>query len=122
MYEIDPSLSPTLPDQARRQDSMYNVSPDVTMLQLNQGTWQKDKVARTFRKTLLLPRLLWIRKDFTMVDIHKYVFKHLRFCFSEWIEWTDPETTRRPKQGGVDLRQMVPFPYTAADGSRITRA
>lgn len=46
MYEIDPSLNPTLPDQARRQDSMYNISPDVTMLQLNQGTWQKGKVDR----------------------------------------------------------------------------
>ena len=41
MYEIDPSLQPTLPDQARRQDSMYNVSDEVTYLQLNQGIWQK---------------------------------------------------------------------------------
>ena len=58
-----------------------------------------------------------------MVDLHKYVFKHLRYCFSEWIEWTDPNTTRQPKQGqATDLRQMIPFPYTAADGSRVTRA
>ena len=59
-----------------------------------------------------------------MIDIHKYVFKHLRFCFSEWIEWTDPETTRQPKKGAVaDLRQMVPFPFTATPGGpRITKA
>ena len=69
------------------------------MLQLNQGIWQKqinNRIA-SFNKTLLLPRLLWVRTDFTMVDLHKYVFKHLRYCFSEWIEWTDPETTRTPK-------------------------
>ena len=124
MYEIDPSLRPTLPDQARRQDSMYNVSDEVTYLQLNQGIWQKqinNRIAN-FTKTLLLPRLLWVRTDFTMVDLHKYVFKHLRYCFSEWIEWTDPETTRAPKPCNFDLRQMVQFPYTAEDGSRLTRA
>ena len=32
LYEIDPALSPSLPDQAMRQDSMYNVAADVTML------------------------------------------------------------------------------------------
>ena len=32
MYEIDPALSPSLPDQAMRQDAMYNVDKDVTML------------------------------------------------------------------------------------------
>lgn len=32
MYQIDPNLNPTLPDQARRLDGMYNVSADVSML------------------------------------------------------------------------------------------
>ena len=123
MYQIDPTLNPILPDQARRQDGMYNVSPDVTMLQLNMGVWEKGKVDRQYRKNLILPRLLWVRKDFTMIDLHKYVFKQLRFCFSEWIEWTNPETTRQPKKGATfDLRRMIPFPYKAADGSNITKA
>jgi len=39
MYEIDPALNPSLPNQAMRQDSMYNVDPDVTMLQLNMTSW-----------------------------------------------------------------------------------
>lgn len=41
MYQIDPSLNPSLPDQARRQDGMYNISQDVTMLQLNMAIWNK---------------------------------------------------------------------------------
>lgn len=39
LFEIDPALNPSLPDQAMRQDSMYNVAPDVTMLQLNMMSW-----------------------------------------------------------------------------------
>ena len=42
LYEIDPSLAASLPHQARRQDGMYNVPDDVTMLQLNLGVWAKD--------------------------------------------------------------------------------
>lgn len=32
MYEINPALNPQLPAQAMRQDAMYNVGEDVTML------------------------------------------------------------------------------------------
>lgn len=32
MYAIDPVLSPGLPDQARRQDAIYNMDKDVTIL------------------------------------------------------------------------------------------
>ena len=92
------------------------------MLQLNFGIWIRDGLSESMTKRLLLPRLLWIRTDSTMQDLHKFVFKHLRFCFAEWIDWTDPDTTRVPKEGVADLRKMIPFPYTAEDGSRITKA
>ena len=46
MYEIDPALEPSLPDQAMRQDAMYSVSPDITMLQLNISAWEKDQYSR----------------------------------------------------------------------------
>ena len=32
LYEIDPRLNPSMPDQAVRMDNMYNVRPDVTMM------------------------------------------------------------------------------------------
>ena len=45
LYEIDPALAASLPHQARRQDGMYNVPEDVTMLQLNLGFWVKDNIS-----------------------------------------------------------------------------
>ena len=39
MYEIDPELQPSLPAQAMRQDAMYNVPADTTMLQLCMAKW-----------------------------------------------------------------------------------
>ena len=42
LYEIDPALNPSLHKQAMRQDSMYNVPFDYSMLQMNVACWQRD--------------------------------------------------------------------------------
>ena len=42
LFEIDPALSPSLPTQSAKDDQMYNISQDVTMLQLNIQGWVKS--------------------------------------------------------------------------------
>lgn len=45
-----------------RQDSMYNVSPEVTMLQLQIAVWGQAQYGQV-TKNALLPRLLWVKKE-----------------------------------------------------------
>ena len=73
---------------------MYNISNDVTLLQLNLGIWQKEQYSNRMQKTAMLPRLMWVNKEINMKELHMQVFKHLRQVFSEWADWTHPETTR----------------------------
>lgn len=93
-----------------RQDSMYNISNDVTMLQLNLGIWAKEQYSNRLIKSAMLPRMMWVRKDIDMKQLHMSVFTHLRQVFSEWADWTHPETTRTPK-GNVNLRNLIEFPF-----------
>lgn len=123
LYEIDPALEPSLPDKAMRQDSMYNVSPDVTMLQLNLAVWTQDKHSNEDTKMQHLPRLLWVNKSQTLKELHLTIFKHLRHVFAEWADWSDPNSTRESR-GKVNLRDIIPFPYRlgGSDGAQMTRA
>lgn len=77
---------------------MYNVPADVTMLQINMATWQKNKYG-DMDKTTMLPRLLWVRKQATLKELHLTVFRTLRQVFAEWASWADPDSTREVKQG-----------------------
>lgn len=45
----------------------------------------------------MLPRLLWVRKDMTMKELHFTVFKAIRQVFSEWASFADPNSTREIK-------------------------
>lgn len=78
---------------------MYNVPADVTMLQLNMASWVKTKYADRMEKTTMLPRLLWVKRDMTLKELHMTVFKTLRQVFSEWASWADPDCTRELKTG-----------------------
>ena len=80
------------------------------MLQLNLSNWIPTRTGGMENK-LILPRLIWVRKDITMKELHFTVFKHLRHVFTEWADWSHPQTKRAPKQNGVDLRQLIGFPY-----------
>lgn len=48
-------------------------------------------------KQSMLPRLLWVRKDMTMKELHFEVFKTLRQVFSEWVSFADQNSTRQFK-------------------------
>ena len=107
MYEIPASLNPSLPNQAMRQDAMYNISPDYTMLQLQIACWQQAQY-RGMEKNLSLPRLLWVTKKQTLKQLHMTIFKHVRYIFSEWADITDPDTKRTVKN---NLRNLIAFPF-----------
>ena len=123
MYEIDPSLNPSLPSQAMRADGMYGVSDEVTMLQLNIAIWQKSNSygSSSFVKEPMLPRLLWVRKDQSLKDLHLSVFKHIRYGFSEWVDWSHPASERTSKDGKNSLRNIIAFPYRLDENEPITR-
>ena len=65
----------------------------------------------TMDKQSMLPRLLWVRKDMTMKELHFAVFKQLRQVFSEWASFADPNTTRDIKPEQEKLRQIIEFPF-----------
>lgn len=50
------------------------------------------------------------------------IFKHIRFVFSEWVDWSHPESERVTKQDKRLLKQLVPFPYRRNEGdSQLTK-
>ena len=113
LYEIDPELNPKLPQQAVRQDAMYSVSKDMTMLQLNLEV--ASPINPNNRETTI-PRLLWVRKDITMKELHFKIFKQMRYCFSEWAHLSHPDTNVKS-----DLRRLK-FPYRKnPDDPQMTR-
>ena len=73
---------------------MYNVPDDVTMLQLNMSFWVTTEEEKSYERTTTLPRLLWVRLDMSLKDLHKEVFKSMRYTFSEWAYWSDKDCTR----------------------------
>jgi hypothetical protein len=44
------------------------------------------------RRKATLPRMFWVKKTWTMQELHKYVFKKCRFWLSDWADATDPES------------------------------
>jgi len=74
------------------------------------ASWGHDKETNKMSKNSLIPRLLWVRKDSTMKDLHFEIFKHMRFVFSEWADWSHPDTSRTPTKDN-DLTKLPPFPY-----------
>ena len=64
---------------------------------------------------------MWVRKDINMKQLHMSVFKHLRQVFSEWADWTHPETARTPKPGAVSLRNLIEFPYRVKEDEQMTK-
>ena len=70
----------------------------------------------------MLPRLLWFNTATNMKDLHLQVFQSLRYVFSEWADWKDPDSTR-PVVGDTQkqLRKMIDFPLEK-DGKPMTKA
>ena len=90
---------------------MYGISNEYTMCMLDWTKWIKTKYSDELKE--YLPRMLWLKKSWNMQEVHRYVFKVVRHCLSEWVDWADPQTTREPaKDAKRDLRDhMIEFPY-----------
>ena len=104
---------------------MYNVSSDYTMCMLNIQQWKHNRyMGNTFEKSGFLPRMLWLKKDWTLRELHQYVFKTVRMCLQEWVDWADPETERKPKDPSKsDLRRsLIEFPYRINPDKPMTKA
>ena len=42
--------------------------------------------------------------------------------FSEWADWTHPDTTRQPKPGAaINLRNLIEFPYRLKEGQQMSK-
>ena len=98
LYEIDPELCPSLPSENKPNDNLYNISNEYTMIQV-----EMENIEKSARKGTL-PRMFWVKKSWTMQELHKYVFKKSRFWLSDWADLTDPESKRmdeEPKMKGL---------------------
>lgn len=64
----------------------------------------------------MLPRLLWVDKTWTLKQLHAYVFDFIKEVISDWVDWKDPATEKKPKSSGDDLRtELIEFPYRPTD-------
>ena len=47
----------------------------------------------------------------------------MRMCLQEWVDWTDPNTERKPKdQKSKDLRRtLIEFPYRLDEETPLTK-
>ena len=91
---------------------MYGISDEYTMCMMDLAKWAKNKYGQTELKTFL-PRMLWMKKSWTMQEAHRFVFKRIRHVLSEWADWADPASTKAPKKEGVrNLKDhIIEFPY-----------
>ena len=76
-------------------------------------------------KAGFLPRMLWIKKSWTLQELHLYVFKVMRMCLQEWVNWTDPnkeETTESTTTKKRDLsKTLIEFPYRLDEETPLTK-
>ena len=61
----------------------------------------------------MLPRMMWMNKQWTLKDLHLKVFEYLRQVFAEWLEYH--EKAARGEQN--DFRGLVDFPF----GNELTK-
>ena len=106
-----------------KTDKLYNVSNEYTMCMLNIQQWSKNRISGRPEKAGFLPRMLWVKKSWTLQELHLYVFKVMRMCLQEWADWTDPNTERKPKDANKkDLRKsLIEFPYRLDEETPLTK-
>ena len=85
--------------------------------------WMPSKYySGALNKENMIPRLLWVNKNNTMKELHFEVFKHMRCVFSEWADWSHPDSTRTPNKDQKVL-QKLKFPYKRnPDDPQMTKA
>ena len=78
LYQINPELNPQIPpiESVSKTDSNNGVSEEWTRIIINNLHAQKQQYSSyiTFKPNSI-PRIMWIRKDWTMHQLHFEVFK-----------------------------------------------
>lgn len=118
MYEIDPSLKPSLPDMSSSDDQNNCIDPErYVRVALNMSQYTKTQYSSRLGKSGMLPRIIWLDKSWTLKQAHAYVFEFVKEVIAEWLDWKDPATEKKPKSGNDDLRSkdLIDFPYRPAD-------
>ena len=59
-------------------DSNNGISDEYTRLALNLGYLQKSRAYSTLSTETVLPRLMWVKKSWTLQELHLEIFKYLR--------------------------------------------
>jgi hypothetical protein len=86
LYEIPETLSPKLlPREASDKfDSNYCISEDWTKSVTYMVMLQKAQYSyHTSIKPFNIPRIMWMNKNWTLLEVHHQVFKFFRHAFSE---------------------------------------
>lgn len=113
LYQTPPALNTAMPAAPHLSDNNNGVDLEWTKLALNIKQFQKLSYSNRLTKDSFLPRMMWVRKDWTMKDLHIKVLQYIKHVIAEWIDWKDPNTTKKPKEGSkVDFRKdLINFPY-----------
>lgn len=117
MYEIDPNLKPSLPDMSSSDDQNNCIDPErYVRVALNMSQYTKTQYSSRLGKSGMLPRIIWLKKSWTLKQAHAYVFEFIKEVIAEWVDWKDPATEKKPKSGNDDLRtrDLIDFPYRPA--------
>lgn len=78
-YEIDPSLNPSFDNvkSIDKRDSNNGVSEEYTRLVLGMAKYEKQQYSQRYVKDSMLPRMMWVNKQKTLLDLHHQVFEYL---------------------------------------------
>lgn len=79
VYQLPSALKPQLPPpmQVNKYDSNYGIDNNWVKLTMH---IQKDDTVGHFN----LPRVVWVRKDWTLKEMHWNIFNHYRELFLRW--------------------------------------
>lgn len=79
-------------------DSNHGLDPDrYVRVVLNLKQYQKTPYSSRLGQSGMLPRIMWLEKQWTLKEAHLYVFKFLREIVADWVDWKDPNTEKKPK-------------------------
>lgn len=72
LYEVPKSLSPTLSTPSATDSN--NGIETHTRLIVNHSHMRKQEYSQRLTKESMLPRMMWVRKDMTLNQLHREVF------------------------------------------------
>ena len=80
-YVIPSELNPSFPDKSKidKFDSNYGLSSEWVKVPIH---IRKNGMQDYFN----LPRLIWVKKSWTLVQLHEHVFHYFRYLFKKWFK------------------------------------